>query len=166
MRQIVSFLFLKIFVQIVDKHAEEYARIENELRKKKSYETSVDLESERAFDHTIKYMGINEGNTEYRQALQELRCGINFETPHSKDQEVESRSIYDKGISFIEVLSDNDRYSCCFDYHEMRCMPENVLLDMVNHNRVIMCSATADSQSPVHNYDFNYIAKQGVKVED
>lgn len=159
-------LFLKIFVQIVDKHAEEYARIENELRKKKSYETSVDLESERAFDHIIKYMGINEGNTEYRQALQELRCGINFETPHSKDQEVESRSIYDKGISFIEVYSlDNDRYSCCFDYHEMRCMPENVLLDMVNHNRVIMCSTTADSQSPVHNYDFNYITKQGVKVE-
>ena len=32
-------------------------------------------------------MGISEGNTEYRQALQELRCGINFETPHSKDQE-------------------------------------------------------------------------------
>lgn len=159
-------LFLKNFVQIVDKHAEEYARIENELRKKKSYETSVDLESERAFDHIIKYMGINEGNTEYRQALQELRCGTNFETPHSKDQEVESRSIYDKGISFIEVYSlDNDRYSCCFDYHEMRCMPENVLLDMVNHNRVIMCSATADNQSPVHNYDFNYIAKQGVKVE-
>lgn len=95
-----------------------------------------------------------------------MRCGTNFETPHSKDQEVESRSIYDKGISFIEVYSlDNDRYSCCFDYQEMRCMPENVLLDIVNHNRVIMCSATADSQSPVHNYDFNYIAKQGVKVE-
>ena len=28
-----------------------------------------------------------------------------------------------------------------------------------------MCSATADCQTPIHNYDFNYIAKQGVKVE-
>lgn len=160
-------LFLKSFVQIVDTHAEEYARIENDLRKKTGTETSVDLEDERAFDHIIKYMGVNEGNTEYRHALQELRSGTNFETPHSKGKEdVESKSIYAKGVSFIEIYSlDNDRYSCCFDYHEMRCMPENVLLDLANHNRVIMCSATADIQTPVHNYDFNYISRQGVKVE-
>lgn len=160
-------LFLKSFVQIVDRHAEEYARVENELRKKNNNETIVDLEDERAFDHIIKYMGVNEGNTEYRSALQELRSGTTFETPHLKGkEELDSKSIYDKGVSFIEIYSlDNDRYSCCFDYHEMRCMPENVLLDMVNQNRVIMCSATADCQSPIHNYDFNYIVKQGVKVE-
>lgn len=160
-------LFLKGFVQIVDKHAEVYASIENELRKKKGTDTTVDLEGELAFYHIIKYMGVNEGNTEYRSALQELRNRTTFQTPRSNNsEETDGKSIYDKGISFIEIYShDNDRYSCCFDYHEMRCMPENVLLDMVNHNRVIMCSATADCQTPIHNYDFNYIAKQGVKVE-
>ena len=160
-------LFLKDFVQIVDKHAEVYASIENELRKKKGTNTAVDLEGDLAFYHIIKYMGINEGNTEYRSALQELRNGTTFQTPRSNNsKETDGKSIYDKSISFIEIYShDNDRYSCCFDYHEMRCMPENVLLEMVNHNRVIMCSATADCQTPIHNYDFNYIAKQGVKVE-
>lgn len=160
-------LFLKGFVQIVDKHAEVYASIENELRKKKGTDTAVDLEGESAFYHIIKYMGVNEGNTEYRSALQELRNGTTFQTPRSNNsEETDEKSIYDKGISFIEIYShDNDRYSCCFDYHEMRCMPENVLLDMINHNRVILCSATADCQTPIHNYDFNYIAKQGVKVE-
>ena len=51
-------LFLKDFVQIVDKHAEVYASIENELRKKKGTNTAVDLEGDLAFYHIIKYLSL------------------------------------------------------------------------------------------------------------
>ena len=44
-------------------------------------------------------------------------------------------------------------------------MPENVLLDLVKQNRVILCSATADIQTPIHNYDFNALIRRGVSVE-
>ena len=48
-------LFLKDFVQIVDKHAEVYASIENELRKKKA-QIQLLIGGDLAFYHIIKYM--------------------------------------------------------------------------------------------------------------
>ena len=168
--------FLKNFVLIVDTYAKQYAEEENASRNSSEARVYTELADDLAFFHILKNMEVNEGNTEYHSALRELRGHVTFRNQtderESDDKEVEEElsdktSVYDRGICFIEVFSRyNDRYLCSVDYHEMRCLPENVLLDLIKReNRIILSSATADCATPVHNYDLSWLESKGCRPE-
>lgn len=83
--------------------------------------------------------------------------------PKSKKNGFYSKSIYDEGITLTEIQEKNgSRRSCKLNAMCLTTYPEHVLIDLVKNHKchVILSSATADVNDPLHNYDFEYLTQE------
>lgn len=156
-------IFFKKVMRILHSHLREYEN--NERERMKNAERFVMQSQDEIINEFLDNIGIQNQND--RRVLRSYEGGSSTTARRNRDTEVPTRSIYSDGISITIVREKyGSQRLCKLTTINLMKFPEQVLCYLVKENecQVILSSATADIKDPLHNYDFNYIESEGIKI--
>lgn len=156
-------IFFKSVMRILHSHIREYEA--NERERTKNAQRYALQSQDDIINEFLDNIGIQTHND--RRILRSYEGGSSTTARRNRETEVPTRSIYSDGISITIVREKyGSQRLCKLTTLNLMKFPEQVLCYLVKANdcQVVLSSATADIKDPLHNYDFNYIESEGIKI--
>lgn len=161
-------VFISNFIKVIDHHIDDYEKNERDIihHRVKTQGGQANYPSkEEIFKRLLNYIDI----TSYDdiELLREYRGRALYYSPSQLHVEhaVDKNSVYFKGISISEVHTTlGDSRKCTLNTVHLKSFPENVLIELARDKKcmVVLSSATADIEDPLHNYDLDYLTEENV----
>lgn len=156
--------FCEIIYACQDKRIKDFKKSLNEIATNKRVGTEkrnmprIDNEV-----HTfVSRLGVVNGQFFENQLLDHMTNRKNIKLKNNK--KTDDNSVYAQGFMYFENQMDPIDYEhgIHLAYKQISTTPEKILVDLLDENlgnSVILCSATANNNSVVSNFDFTYVSK-------